>query len=257
MCELLGVTSNKPIEMDAYFHTFFSHSVDHPNGWGLVLFDRTPTFLKQEPKRASKSELLQSILKDPIKTSRCIAHIRKATIGDEKMDNTHPFVGVDHSGRTWTLAHNGTIFDSDALAPYQYLQKGATDSERILLYLLDRMNQYEEEHGAPPTAQDRIQIVEDIIHTIVPGNKVNLLIFDGDLFYVHKNEVGTLYFKETEEGAIFSTTSLGEEDWTEVPQNQLLVYRDGTLLHTGQKHNHTYVYDEEQMNMLYLQYSNL
>ena len=34
-------------------------------------------------------------------------------------------------------------------------------------------------------------------------------------------------------------------------------YRDGKLIYEGTVHGHTYVHDEEQMNMLYLGYSGL
>ena len=69
-----------------------------------------------------------------------LAHIRLATIGNVEQDNCHPFTAVDNSGRTWTLIHNGTIFESDNIGKYVFLQKGETDSERILLYIVDSIN---------------------------------------------------------------------------------------------------------------------
>ena len=107
------------------------------------------------------------------------------------------------------------------------------------------------------SADERIRIVEDTVQTIVPGNKVNLLIYDGELFYAHKNERGTLHQKELEEGMLFSTQPLTQDGWKEFPQNQLMVYRDGDLVYAGKKHDHTYVHNEERMKLLYLAYSGL
>ena len=43
----------------------------------------------------------------------------------------------------------------------------------------------------------------------------------------------------------------------EVPQNQLLVYKDGVLVHTGEKHEFDFVQTEEKMKFLYLEYASL
>ena len=39
MCELLGLTARRKIIMNKWLETFFSHSAQHPNGWGLALSD--------------------------------------------------------------------------------------------------------------------------------------------------------------------------------------------------------------------------
>ena len=175
MCELFCVSARKKIKANSLLHTFFSHSVEHPNGWGMVLFDREPVFSDKEAVRAIDSERLENILKDDIATSRCIAHIRKATIGELNILNTHPFFKRDASGREWVLAHNGTIFDSPRLSRYQYIQEGTTDSERILLYIVDEINErYKEKHDSPDT-KERFSIIENAIESIASGNKLNLL----------------------------------------------------------------------------------
>ena len=188
MCELLGVTAKRKIIMNDLLATFFSHSVDHRNGWGLAVLDTDSITIDREPVMASSSLYLKDRLLGTIETSKCIGHIRFATIGGDSIKNTHPFARYDISGRQWVLAHNGTIFDSEALAPYRFVQEGSTDSERILLYIIDRMGETYRRKGDALSADERIRIVENMVQTIVPGNKVNLLIYDGELFYVHKNE---------------------------------------------------------------------
>lgn len=257
MCELLGVTARRKIRANELLNTFFSHSIEHRNGWGLVLLDSEPILIDKEPKRAIDSLYLKNKLKSDIETSRCIAHIRKATIGNEDAANTHPFSMCDDSGRRWILAHNGTIFDSEVLSPYQYVQEGSTDSERILLYIVDEINKLYRKKGGSLFQDERFHIVDEAINKIAPGNKLNLLIHDGEFFYVHKNEEKTLYKKELEDGVVFATQPLDNDVWTEFPTNRLMVYRDGNLIYVGRKHDWTYIYDEEKMNLLYLAYSGL
>ena len=83
------------------------------------------------------------------------------------------------------------------------------------------------------------------------------MIYDGDYFYVHKNEKGTLYMSEKNGSVIFSTHQLQPEGWVEVPDNQLLVYKDGELVHIGEKHEFTFVETEEKMKLLYLGFASL
>lgn len=252
MCELFAVTARKKTAVNSLLETFFSHSEKHRNGWGLYIKDsKTELFVKEHIK-ASDSTYLANLLKDEISTSLCMAHIRYATIGDVSEKNTHPFIGTDKFGRQWVLCHNGTIFESDVLNGYHYLQKGSTDSERVFLYLIDRINKAE-----AYDASSRMRVVEDVIDKTVPGNKLNLVIFDGEFLYVHKNEAGTLFYKETNGGKIFATLPLDEDRWIELPSNKLHVYKDGELVYEGRQHVYTYIYDPEKMKVIYMAYANL
>lgn len=257
MCDILGVNAKRKIKMNGLLGTFFSHSEEHRNGWGLALLDEELFSIDREPRKAIDSLYLKGKLNGNIETSRCIAHIRKATIGEVNENNTHPFSVCDDSGRRWILAHNGTIFDSEVLAPYQYTQVGTTDSERILLYIVDQINNGYRNGCHKLNKDERIHTVEEAIKAIVPGNKVNLIVYDGDLFYVHKNEPGTLYEKDCEGGVMFATVPLEPVGWHEFAQNQLMVYRDGELVCAGEKHDNTYIHNEEKMKLLYFAYSGL
>lgn len=259
MCELLGLTSNKKIRMNELLKTFFSHSTVHRDGWGFVELDRNPISIEKEPTRAVDSSFLREKLAHRVETSKCLAHIRQATIGDVCPQNTHPFVKCDDTGRQWVLIHNGTIFDAHVLSPYQYLQEGTSDSERVLLYIIAEINRRYRGNPEARTldAVERFRVVEEALRTIAPGNKLNAMLYDGDYFYVHKNAPGALFKKEEPGTVLFATQPLQPEGWEEAPLNQLLVYRDGTLVYTGRKHNGTYIHDEEKMKLLFMAYSGL
>lgn len=252
MCELFGFTARSKAGINKWLKIFFSHSNEHQNGWGLALLDENAFSVGKEPKKALESLYLKNFLSGNIKTAKCIAHIRKATIGDVNEKNTHPFSVCDKFGRRWTLAHNGTIFDSEALAPFQYTQNGTTDSERILLYIVDCINKLDKDNS-----DLRIKTVDKAVKTIVPGNKVNLLIYDGEFLYVHKNEQGTLFEKNIDGGVMFATVPLDADGWQEFEQNRLMVYKNGKLVYAADRHDNSYIHNEEKMKLLYLAYSGL
>ena len=107
-----------------------------------------------------------------------IAHIRLATRGVMEYANCHPFVLRDNDHRCWTLAHNGTIFDYPRHNPYLHQQEGRTDSERILFFLVDQVNQRQSELGRSLRVEERLDLLDALVTDMAKGNKLNLLIYD-------------------------------------------------------------------------------
>ncbi len=257
MCEIYGFSGNRSRELNNDLREFYSHSDQHPNGWGLALFDEEKTELLKEVYRADRSALLKEKLNAPIKAKTALAHIRLATIGNVEQDNCHPFTATDNSGRTWTLIHNGTVFESDKLNKYIFLQKGETDSERILLYIVDRINEASALLRRFLTAAERFEILDEIVRDSSPKNKLNLLIYDGELLYVHTNFRDSLYYRKDESGVAFSTQPLSEGIWENVPFTTLLGYKNGERLYTGTHHGNEYFFDPSTYKPLYMAYSGL
>lgn len=257
MCELFGVSTDQKIEINTLLYTFFSHADEHPHGWGMALFQHNAVYVEKQAVHANKSARLHSYLEKSIKADTMMAHIRLATKGNMEYDNCHPFVKQDDAGRTWTLAHNGTVFESAVLDPYFYVQEGQTDSERILYYIVERMNQRQREEQHILSGAERFQVVDAVIREIAEGNKLNLLIYDGEYFYVHTNLQNSLYQSERNGGTIFSTVPLDGQGWKPLPLNTLLAYRHGRLVQQGANHDCEYVEDPEKMRLLFLDYSAL
>ena len=251
MCEMFGVSSDRTIDVTRELKAFFRHGEYNPHGWGIATWnDKGRITIDKEPVDSTRSAKIVKTLSSGVSCRGIIAHIRKATIGYVEHRNTHPFIAHDPNWREWVLAHNGTIFESDELLPYKDIQSGSTDSERILLYILDQNKGIRDE-------AERFKIMDSVTVKLSDKNKLNLLIFDGEDLYVHKNEAGTLYRKNNDGSVFFATRPLDDSAWEEVPINRLLVYRDGKLVYEGTVHDHTYVHDEEQMNMLLMEYSQL
>ena len=246
MCELFGITSKSRLQVNKYLKTFFSHSEVHKHGWGLALFYGNAASIEKESVCANQSNYLRERIKQPIIIDNMIAHIRLASVGRVLWGNAHPFMRQDSSGRYWTLAHNGTIFDFPALDEYKNIQDGQTDSERILLYLIDKLDKRQHQLQRTLTEQERFLLVEEVITTMSINNKLNLLIWDGENMYVHTNYADTLhYLQKSEDATIFSTKPISEEDWQPVPFLRLLVFREGRKIFEGSKRSLQYFDPEE------------
>lgn len=272
MCQIFGYSGSEYIELNSVLKEFYSHSDLHPNGWGLALLDGDQANIEREVLSANKSTYLAGRLKDKICSKAVLAHIRYATIGNVELKNCHPFTGFDAEGRRWTLIHNGTIFEYQPMNEYVRRQKGDTDSERILLYLIDKIN--EAGKNRPLSPAKRFDVVEKIVSEMAAGNKLNLIIYDGEMMYVHTNLVGSVHYHTGKCGVLFSTEALvnssifygdghpgekrfSKEDWNEVPINTLIAYKGAELAFKGRRHDNEYHEDPEAVRQLYLAFSNL
>ncbi|MCR5702537.1 MAG: class II glutamine amidotransferase [Lachnospiraceae bacterium] len=274
MCQLFGFSGNEHLELNNVLKEFYSHSDKHPNGWGLALLDGTHANIEREVVAANKSEYLAGRLKDKVKSPAVLAHIRYATIGNVELKNCHPFTKIDADGRRWTLIHNGTIFDYTPMDEYIRKQKGDTDSERILLYLIDKINGKRSQKESPLTSRERFDVLDEYICEMSENNKLNLIIYDGELMYVHSNLKDSLHYYKGKCGVLFSTEPLvnssifygdghpGEKrfsakDWKPLPITTLVAYKGAELEFEGQRHGIEYHEDAEALKHIYMAYANL
>ena len=257
MCELFGVSSIEPVRVNDLLREFFSHSTRHPNGWGMAFFYGNAVSLEKEPVTACKSTYLKERLRHPIFTSYMLAHIRRATRGSMDYENCHPFVMRDSCNRAWTLIHNGTVFDCPALDGYVHIQEGRTDSERILCHIITLVDRAQAKEGRPLTPEERFQVVDGAVCEMAPHNKLNLLIYDGELLYVHTNYADSLYQHRVGDAALFATVPLNRGQWDPVPFTTLLAYRDGREVFRGTNHGQEYRDNPQDMRLLFVDYAEL
>ena len=240
MCEIFGISSSTPLDVRGYLKTFYSHSINHPHGWGILRKNNGKPEIIKEPICATGSRKISRVINETEPQTDILAHIRLATVGAVKYNNCHPYTGKDISGRNWTLIHNGTIYSSRLLSKYLSLQKGDTDSERVFLYLLDTINDYTEKNKMPLSAKQRCDIINEIAITLSPRNKLNFMIFDGEILYVHKNMMDTLSYLELNNGIIISTQPLDNNDWKQFPMTKMLAYKKGKCVYEGTNHGNVF-----------------
>ena len=257
MCELFGVSSPEKIYLNDLLKEFFSHGTEHPNGWGMAFFYGDAVSLEKQPEASFKSAYLRQRLRACIEADNMMAHIRLATRGNMDYENTHPFVARDSSGRSWTFEHNGTIFECDELNPYVKTQEGHTDSERVLLYIIDRINEAEREKRSPLSKSERFGVIDRVVCGITPENKLNFVMYDGELLYAHTNYKGSLYVSEKGKAAVISTRPLDLGRWEPLPLDTLVAYEHGQLTYTGTDHGNEFFDSEEKMRLLFLDFAGL
>ena len=258
MCEMLGISAKRRREMNAVLREFFSHAERHPHGWGLARFgDGHAPSIEKEPVKATESELLGGILGERIEERALLAHIRFATVGTMEYANCHPFSGADDSGRVWTLVHNGTIFSGAVLNDYIGLQFGETDSERILLHLIARVNRAQSSRGHPLTGAERFDILSSAIAALAKGSKLNLLIHDGEFLYAHTNFRNSLHYLAEDGAVTFSTCPLSDGDWKPVPFTRLVAVKDGEFVREGTPHRNEYIYNPDDYRLVYMNFARL
>ena len=243
MCELFAFSSKKPKDLTDALTRFYARSVDQPNGWGLAEYDDEGRMcMHKGPERAVDSIVLPRLIGEGIPRKRVLGHIRLATVGSINVNNCHPFVAYDGTGREWTLIHNGTVFNSAALIRYYRRQEGETDSERLLLYLMDLIDEKPRRVGHPLNKDERFDVIQSMLASIADRNKLNLFIYDSEQFYVHANNApAMLYYLEDktpgDESLMFATQPFTEGDWKEVPKTRLLAFNDGKFTREGVNHH--------------------
>ena len=238
MCELLGFSGDAGTDLSGVLRAFYAHSVQHPHGWGIMYEDGSRVILK-EAVCASRSTFLPDLINVIPPQTTLLGHIRYATVGSIREENCHPFGGTDNSGREWTMIHNGTIFQGTHNHRYAAHQQGDTDSERFFLCLMDAVNA--QIACGVPDDRERFEMVSRFIAAHAPRNKLNLMIYDGDLLYIHKNLKNTLFFKRLEHGLLFATRPLDGSAWVPFPMAQVIAFRHGQEVFRGDRHKGIYV----------------
>lgn len=178
MCRMAGVVFQNRFPMNALTNLKEVSCVGlipgeekpgHRDGWGIVTFnDGTPTYVGRSTKWACDDPDFEGALDEVMLTkppSILITHVRAASKGSARIENTHPFI-VDGIA----LAHNGTIkgYKSES----SRTRMGDADSELLALVLADR---YDE-------TGDMRKALKSVIHEEVDANEFTaaiLLASDG------------------------------------------------------------------------------
>ena len=135
MGRLIGYMSNRSDRLRDAVHQERAALASAPtraDGWGLGFYQGGEVLHKKRPQTTGEALDWADIAGD-VRSHCVVAHLRQATVGDFRAENTHPF-----RLRQWLFAHNGTIDRFAALRPAlleqlpDFLQRnvrGDTDSE--------------------------------------------------------------------------------------------------------------------------------
>src|SRR4051794_28734750 len=135
MCRLFAAAARAPVDVSFELlrsdNSILRQSESHDSGWGSAYYspDGEPD-VRRFPEAAHADDGFDEVTSGE---SRLImVHVRRATIGDLKLENSHPF-----SRGRYTYCHNGTILKASQLMPLADREpRGDTDSERFFNLLM-------------------------------------------------------------------------------------------------------------------------
>lgn len=257
MCELLGIAASAPVDIAFSFSGFVlrgGQTGPHADGWGVSLFQDcfARTFLEEKP--AYSSALTRFLHDNPIETHLAVAHIRKKTLGQAKLTNTHPFVRTFH-GRHLVFAHNGTLLNIRKEPLHHDRPLGDTDSEHAFCWLLDQLRLIYPS-GYPDDAAVIGETMFRLCNQLGNDGILNCLIADGRFLFarcgdnlhhiVRRPPLGRanlvdreleVNFAEVMRGtgtlAVVATAPLTrDETWVRATPGTLWVFENGELVQT-------------------------
>ncbi len=182
MCQLLGISSNKKVDIQFSLKEFKERGKRNPHGFGFVFYENGIPKLIKKQKSLKDEDIEKEDYK--FKSKIIIGHVRLASCGSQSYENTHPFV----IGK-WSFAHNGTVREVKNWQLNKFKPKGDTDSEYAFCYLLERISGKE-------TIYEIVSILKNEASEIAKIGRFNFLLSDGEHLYAYGDD--SLYFVKRE-----------------------------------------------------------
>lgn len=264
MCELLGMSSNRPSTLNLSISTLASHgagAVSLRDGWGVAYSEGPDVRLIKESDPASDSDWIRFIRDHCLRSNIVIAHVRTATMGARVYHNTQPFIR-ELGGRMHFFAHNGWlphIFKKGGFDSAQFTPIGDTDSERAYCGLLERMRRIWRPRQIP-AIHERLSVVVAFAEELRALGPANFLYSDGDVLFAHGHRrmqattskvepPGLVYLHRACLGpeqpsiaaglsisdadqslALVASVPLNDEPWTDLGEGEVIAIRNGEVV---------------------------
>jgi predicted glutamine amidotransferase len=173
MCRLLGFRSiidgqvhQSLVKADNALKT---QSINHPDGWGVAYYLSGSPHIVKSTDMAKNSKLFKKV-SGVVSSRTVLAHIRKSTIGETSILNTHPY-----QYGPWVFAHNGNIKNFDnckdeiksLIDPkMSNFILGETDSEVLFYYLLTHIKKQTSLEEPDVKTPELMSILRKAIHDL-------------------------------------------------------------------------------------------
>jgi len=247
MCQLLGMSGNQPTDIVFSFSGFATRSAEHADGFGIAFFEGRGLRHFVDHLPAAQSPVADLVKRYPIKSQQVIAHIRKATQGEVRLENCHPFVR-ELWGRYWVFAHNGNLVDFKPKLHAAFRPVGDTDSERAFCWL---MQELAKSHASLPDVDELTRTLAELVPQVAKHGTFNFMLSQGDALWAHcsthlhhlvrqhpfgvarlqDQDVEVNFAEQAQPGdrvAVIATQPLTlDEPWVAMAPGQLLAFVDG------------------------------
>ena len=138
MCRLFGAAASAPVDISFELlgadNPLIRQSERHDSGWGITYYDDAqPHVLRFAHAAYGDPGFTEAASAE---SKLFVVHVRRATVGGLKLENTHPFL---HD--RYTYCHNGTILQPAKLEELSdRAPLGDTDSERFFNALMTKFD---------------------------------------------------------------------------------------------------------------------
>src|SRR5579864_8627433 len=204
MARLFGIIGNRP-DLAARVLAFETEALrarskGAPLGWGLGFYQGGEVLMRRRPLD-ERREIDVSRLAADVRADLVVGHVRHATVGALRTENTHPF-----RYRQWLFAQAGTVSEFDQVRERlvssvpEFLRggiRGETDAEVLfhvfLSFLHDGSNLGDGRAADPGVVRDALRsslAVADGMTAEVGGTpgELNVLVTNGDFIVAaHRN----------------------------------------------------------------------
>jgi len=271
MCRLYGFRANEPTKVECSLvyaqNALLSQSredlggVTHPDGWGIGYYEDGLQHVERRVAPAFE-DLHFEHTAERVFSRTVVAHVRRATVGEVRLENVHPF-----TKGPWTFAHNGTVggfqhvgpwMSADASDELTAARAGTTDSELAFLWLLSRLRRAgvdvetgeTEARAVARVLQEAVRELGAACARYAPDQqaRLNFLLTNGYLMVasrwnhslhwaervgLHDCEIcGIPHVRHDEStvyrAAVVASEPITHERWTELPEGAVLAV-DGRL----------------------------
>lgn len=258
MCQLLGMNCNTPTDICFSLEGFQARgglTDHHRDGWGIAYFEGSGCRMFLDPLPSVDSRLAELVRSYPIRSLNVIAHIRKATQGEVRLENTHPFQR-ELWGRYWIFAHNGNLLNYAPKLDGSFTPVGSTDSELAFCHILQSLRScFPDGHpGRAPLTQALTELAKEI----GKHGEFNFLLSNGERLFAHcasrlayivrkapfaqahlaDRDVTVDFAQVTtpdDRVAVIATTPLTDnERWESIPPGKLVCFEDGAPVEFGE-----------------------
>lgn len=252
MCRLYGFRATEPTKVECTLvHAQNALMVQsredqtggsHAHGWGVATYTDSTPHVERQAWAAYHGEHFRRTAARAFSRT-VIAHVRRASVGSIRLENTHPFV----HGK-WTFAHNGTLRAFDKMRQWMLDMMtdehrtaihGSTDSEHVFHFVMSRWAEH-------PALTPYEALREGLRQVIAQSRQadaaapigLNVLLTDGDtlvglrwgrtLWYVERDNIqdceicGFPHIHHDPDAfyraAVIASEPISHEPWVAVPE---------------------------------------
>lgn len=228
---MLGLVSARPVSPRVLLQeaprSLAELSREHRDGWGVARWNGSWQVEKSTQCAAVCHRYAQVV--DHAPASLLIAHVRKKTVGETSLANTHPF-RRHVAGCELVFAHNGTLRDVGMVMNAVSTERAAeiagdTDSERLFAYIATAIDEAGDIDEGVRNAVVRLHQ----LHREGSIGSINFLLSCGARLYAHRlgrslhvlERCGNHDAQRTA-AVVFASERLTDEAWQEIAEGTLI-----------------------------------